>query len=263
MEPKLQTAIAAARKAGRIITKYYDDRQGIDITEKGLNDFASNVDNLAQDAIVYTLQKAYPDDGIIAEESFVDLKGDNTWIIDPLDGTRNFINGLPHFCISIALHHKNRIVLGLVYDPLKNELFTALDGKGAQLDHKRIRINKEKQLKNALIGTGFPTRHPDILENYLQSFNKMLPKVSDIRRPGAAALELAYVACGRLDGYWEPRLKIWDIAAGMILIKEAGGISSDFNAHDNLLDKNDITKDYDIAAGNLQLYKEIIKTLKQ
>lgn len=262
MYPLLNTAILAARKAGNFLTKKYDDLSNLTISQKGLNNFASDADEKSQKIITDVLTTAYPDHGIIAEESHIDIKNKYNWIIDPLDGTLNFIKGFPHFCISIALLVNNKIELGVIYDPLRNELFTALRGKGAKLDDTRIRINKNITLKNSVVGTGFPTHDKELLKINNKIFDKLIYNVIDLRRAGSAALDLAYVAMGRLDAFYELGLKIWDIAAGQLLIKEAGGISCDFNGKENLLDIHNPTQPLDIAAANIKLYKEMAKYLK-
>ncbi len=254
----LNTAVTAARKAGNYIMRAYDDKKRLEITSKGLHDFVTQVDHTAEELIIETLLTAYPKHDIIAEESGSNLKNKSEyqWIIDPLDGTLNFINGFPHFCISIALRVNNVIEHGVIYDPVRNELFTASRGCGASLDNRRMRVNKNNSIENSFLATGFPTRYPEQLDSYIKSFNSILRKTSDIRRAGSAALDLAYVAAGRLDGYWESGLKIWDVAAGSLMILEAGGYVGDFNGGEDYLNSGSI------IGGNMKLYKSILQEIK-
>ncbi len=237
MHPFLNIAIQAARTAGRSASHFFDRLDQITVTEKAKNDVVSEVDKVCEHEIIAIIKKAYPHHAILAEESgFEKNKDDYCWVIDPIDGTANFVNGLPHFCISIAVKKGNQLEIGCIYDPIRQELFTASRGKGAYLNNKRIRVSDTKKLENALVGTGFPFRYPDYMPTYLKTFNSILPQVSDIRRAGAAALDLAYVASGRLDAFWEAYLKPWDIAAGALLVQEAGGVVSDFNSQKDFLD---------------------------
>ncbi|MBI3561877.1 MAG: inositol-1-monophosphatase [Gammaproteobacteria bacterium] len=228
MHPMLNIAVRAARKAGGIITRFSDQVDTLKISSKAENDFVSEVDQLAEQAIVQILLKAYPNHSILAEESGVHQGNEFEWIIDPLDGTTNFLHGVPHYAVSIGLRHKGRLEVAVVYDPFKQEMFTASRGSGAQLNGKRIRVTKRTNLKGALLGTGIPFRELQILDTYLAMLRALLPETAGIRRAGSAALDLAYVAAGRLDGFWEFGLKPWDMAAGVLLIEEAGGIVCDF-----------------------------------
>jgi myo-inositol-1(or 4)-monophosphatase len=229
MHPALNIAITAARKAGNIIARAIDRLDTIKISMKSQNDFVSEIDKLAEQEIIHIIRKAYPNHGILAEESG-ETKGDDfIWIIDPLDGTSNFIHGFPHFAVSIALAHKNQLQQAVIYDPIRQELFTASRGEGAKLNQYRMRVSQCKELHSAMIGTGFPYKSIDRLPHYLKDFTELTKSVTAIRRAGSAALDLAYVAAGRLDGFWEYDLSPWDIAAGALLITEAGGLISEPN----------------------------------
>ncbi len=255
--PMLNIGIRAAHAAGDLIVRYIDRIEGLDVNSKGRNDFVSEVDKQAEAIIIDHIKKAYPGHGILAEES--GKHGDDTyqWVIDPLDGTTNFLHGFPQFAVSIALKHKGVLEQAVIYDPLRQELFTASKGAGAHLDNRRIRVSKQFVLEGALLGTGFPYSNMNNLEHYLQCFRKLCPLTAGIRRAGAAALDLAYVACGRLDGFWEYGLQEWDMAAGALLITEAGGIVSDIDKSDNFL------RTGNIIAGNLKLHAELMENLQQ
>ena len=257
-EPFINIAIQAARTAGNIIMRAVDRLDKIQITEKQPNDYVTEVDQHAEREIIAIIRKAHPNHSIIGEESGESVKqGDYTWIIDPLDGTRNFIHGFPHFAVSIAISYKNKIEHGVVYDPVRQELFTASRGKGAELNDRRIRVSKHKTLEECLLGTGFPHRHsPELITAYINSLKALLPFSGDVRRAGAATLDLAYVASGRLDGFWEMGLKPWDIAAGSLLVKEAGGLVSDFNGAE------DYFKTGNIVAANPKILKLLLKHLQ-
>ncbi|WP_432453901.1 MULTISPECIES: inositol-1-monophosphatase [unclassified Agarivorans] len=230
MHAMLNIAIRAARNAGKVVTQAYAQLDKIETTTKGANDYVTNVDKAAEKTIIDTLRNAFPDHSIIAEESGVSTGKDDEyqWVIDPLDGTTNFIKGIPHFSISIALRVRGKTEHGVVYDPLRNELFAASRGKGAQLNGYRLRVNKAKDLENTLIATGFPFKRKHYIESYLPMFAAIFAECSDIRRTGSAALDLAYVAAGRHDGFFELNLKPWDIAAGELIAREAGAIVTDF-----------------------------------
>lgn len=229
MQPMLNTAVKAARQAGNIILHHFDRGDSIDVREKATNDFVTAVDQAAEQAIIETLSNAYPDHAILAEESGDHAGSDYQWIIDPLDGTTNFMHGLPHCAVSIAVRHKNKLVHGVIYDPLRNELFTATAGSGSRLDNRRIRVSKTQRLQHSLLATGFPFKTMEHLDDWLSTLKHLLPRTRGVRRAGSAALDLAYVACGRFDGFWEAGLSPWDIAAGWLLVQEAGGIVTDYN----------------------------------
>jgi myo-inositol-1(or 4)-monophosphatase len=257
MHPLINIAVTAAREAGDIIMQHADRIDRLKIREKSKNDLVTEVDLKAEQAIISHIHKAYPTHGIIAEESGIQTSEDDdfTWIIDPLDGTSNFIHGFPHYAVSIAIKHKDKIEHGVVYDPVRKECFQASRGRGAQLNDKKIRVSKTSQIDNALLGTGFPFRNKALSPLYFDTFKALFEKSAGIRRAGAAALDLAYVASGRLDGFWEFGLKPWDIAAGSLLIKESGGLVSDINGFENYL------KTGEVIAAPPKIFKAIIQTL--
>jgi len=240
MHPMLNTAVKAARKAGSIINRASLDVDLVKVASKGRSDFVTEVDRAAEQAIVDILLKAYPDHAILAEESGASGDSEYTWIIDPLDGTTNFIHGFPQYAVSIALRHREHVTQAVVYDPTRNELFTASRGRGAFLNERRIRVSKRSKLSECLIGTGFPFRSFEHLDEYVRMFRSVTEHTAGIRRPGAAALDLAYVAAGRLDGFWEIGLSPWDMAAGSLLILEAGGLVSDFKGEAAYLEEGRI-----------------------
>jgi myo-inositol-1(or 4)-monophosphatase len=224
MHPLVNIAIGAARRAGETIVRNLDRIGGVTVSEKSRNDFVTEVDRAAEQVLIATIRKAYPSHGFLAEESGRQDGDDYTWIIDPLDGTTNFLHGFPQFAVSIACRHRDRPEIAVVLDPLRGELFTAARGEGAQLDGKRLRVSQRPGLDGALIGTGFPFReNRRWLKPYLAMLERVMDTTAGVRRPGAASLDLAYVAAGRLDGFWEVGLAPWDTAAGHLLISEAGG----------------------------------------
>jgi myo-inositol-1(or 4)-monophosphatase len=240
MHPMLNTAVKAARKAGSIINRASLDVDLVKVTAKGRSDFVTEVDRAAEQAIVDILLKAYPDHAILAEESGASGDSEYTWIIDPLDGTTNFIHGFPQYAVSIALRHREHVTQAVVYDPTRNELFTATRGRGAFVNERRMRVSRRTKLSECLIGTGFPFRSFEHLDEYVLMFRSVTEHTAGIRRPGAAALDLAYVAAGRLDGFWEIGLSPWDMAAGSLLILEAGGLVSDFKGEPAYLEEGRI-----------------------
>ena len=255
--PLLNIATEAARSASKIILRFMDHIESIEINEKDINDIVTEVDKHSEQEIIYQIQKAYPDHSILSEECG-HIEGNHfTWIIDPLDGTNNYVHGFPHFAISIAVKVEDRLEIGLVYDPIRNELFTAARGQGAHLNNRRIRVSECKKLENALIGTGFPYKKKQHIKPYLNVFESIFLSASGIRRAGSAALDLAYVAAGRLDGFWEASLNEWDMAAGTLLIQEAGGMLSDFQGETNYLFTGNI------IAGNPKIHKSIQELLKK
>ena len=238
MHPMLTVAVRAARRAGRIINRASLDLDQLQVARKQRNDFVTEVDHASEQAIIDTLLTAYPDHAILAEESgHTAGKGvakafheaEHLWVIDPLDGTTNFIHGFPQYAISIALMQRGVVTQAVVYDPNRDELFTASKGSGAFLNDRRIRVSKRTRLDEALVGTGFPYRQLDHVDEYLRLFKLVTERAAAVRRPGAAALDLAYVACGRYDAFFEFGLAPWDVAAGSLLITEAGGLIGDFN----------------------------------
>ena len=231
----LNIAVRAARSAGEIILRSADKASHLAVDSKGKNDFATEIDRLAEKEIISIIKAAYPEHSILAEESGEHAGNDFVWVIDPLDGTTNFIHGFPQYAVSIALKYKNRIEIGVVYDPLREELFTAKRGGGAMLNNRRLRVTALTSMKGALIGTGFPFKVPQHLDAYLNMFRAITIDSAGIRRAGSAALDLAYLAAGRLDAFWEIELKEWDMAAGILLVKEACGVATDFSFNDNYL----------------------------
>jgi len=231
----LNIAVRAARSAGEIILRSADKASHLAVDSKGKNDFATEIDRLAEKEIISIIKAAYPEHSILAEESGEHAGNDFVWIIDPLDGTTNFIHGFPQYAVSIALKYKDRIEIGVVYDPQRDELFTAKRGGGAMLNNRRLRVTALTSMKGALIGTGFPFKVPQHLDAYLNMFRAITIDSAGIRRAGSAALDLAYLAAGRLDAFWEIELKEWDMAAGILLVKEAGGVATDFSFKDDYL----------------------------
>lgn len=256
-DPILNIAIEAARAAGNIIIRALQRLDTLKIATKGPNDFVTETDQRVEREIIAIIRKAYPSHGFLGEEGGEQPGDDYQWIIDPIDGTRNFIHGFPHFAVSIAVSHKNMIKHGVIYDPLRQELFTATRGKGAMLNERRMRVAKCKHLEESLLATGFAYRYTNP-ENPIQAriLEAILPVCGDIRRAGAATLDLAYVACGRLDGFWEMGLHVWDIAAGILLVKEAGGIVCDLEGGEDYL------KTGNIIAANPVITRQFLKTIK-
>jgi myo-inositol-1(or 4)-monophosphatase len=228
MHPTLNIAVKAARRAGSIINRASLDIDLLEVRAKQPNDFVTEIDRAAEDAIIDVIREAYPEHGILAEESGKTGESDFQWIIDPLDGTTNFIHGFPQYSVSIALAEKGVLQHAVVYDPSRNELFTASRGRGAFLNDRRIRVSKRSRLLESLIGTGFPFKDMAHIDAYIAMFRELTGKTAGIRRPGSAAIDLAYVACGRTDGFFEIGLNPWDMAAGVLLVSEAGGLVSDF-----------------------------------
>ncbi|MGG7054758.1 inositol monophosphatase family protein [Nitrosomonas sp. ANs5] len=258
MHPMLTIAVKAARRAGSIINRASQNLERLTVTRKAHSDFVSEVDGAAEEAIIKTLLDAYPDHSILAEESGNSgdaSKSEYQWIIDPLDGTTNFLHGFPKYGVSIALLHRGVLSQAVVYDPVKDELFTASRGGGAFLNDHRIRVSKRTQLGESLIGTGFPFRDFTHMEAYLAMFKDVIPRTAGIRRPGSAALDLAYVAAGRYDGFWEMGLAPWDMAAGCLLILEAGGMVSDLEGNEHFL------KSGQVVAGNPKIFVQLLQII--
>ena len=243
MHPSLNIAVKAARRAASIINRASGQLELIPVQAKAPSDFVSEVDRAAEAAIIEVLRDAYPEHAILAEESGLSSPSETAefqWIIDPLDGTTNFLHGFPQYAVSIALLKNGVLDQAVVFDPTRNELFTASKGAGAFLNDRRIRVSRRVRLSESLIGTGFPFRQFDNVDAYLGAFRELTQKTAGIRRPGAAALDLAYVACGRLDGFWEFGLQPWDMAAGALLIQEAGGLVSDLAGESGYLDSGNV-----------------------
>ena len=252
----LSNAVKAAREAGRIINRASQDVNALTITSKTFNDFVSEVDHAAERAIIDTLKAAYPDHGFLGEESGnTNQESENIWIIDPLDGTTNFLHNYPFYCISIALQQKGVLTQAVIYDPVRNDLFTATKGRGAFLNDKRIRVTNRSKLQDSLIATGFPFRDFTHLDTYMAMLKDMIKKTTGIRRPGSAALDLAYVAAGFTDGFFEINLSAWDIAAGGLLVQEAGGIVADFEGNESWL------KTGNIVAANPKVFAQILQAV--
>ena len=257
MHPMLNIAIRAARTAGDSIVREMDRTRDISIETKGKNDFVTEVDKNAEEIIINTIKNAYPNHAFLAEETGQRGESDFLWIIDPLDGTTNFLHGFPHFSVSIALQNKGVLEQAVIYDPLKQELFTASKGKGAQLNNRKIRVSIKNTLDGALLGTGFPYNNESVMQQFIESYKNLFPNVAGIRRAGVASLDLAYVACGRLDGFWEFNLRPWDIAAGALIIQEAGGINAE------LTGGADYMKTGNIISANPKMIKAMLKVLSK
>lgn len=255
----LTVAIKAARLAGDVILNSIGGLTKDDIKQKQASDFVTKVDIESENVIIRTIRESFPHHAILAEESSKDNKERDgfQWIIDPLDGTTNYIHGYPAFSVSIALAFKGEVIAGVIFDPLRNELFTAEKGKGAFLNNNPIGVSDVSALKDSLISTGFPVRQKDIIDRYLMLFKNLFYKVRDIRRAGSAAIDLAYLASGRCDGFFEIGLGPWDIAAGSIIIKEAGGIITDFGGGEDFLTTGNI------VAGPPALHEEMLKEVKK
>lgn len=255
--PLLNIGVRAARRAGDLIVRHINQLDAIKVASKGKNDFVSEVDRMAEEDIIQTIRRSYPDHAFLAEESGARGKAEYTWVIDPLDGTTNFLHGFPVFAVSIAVMHGDRIEHGVIYDPMRQELFTASRGGGAQLDGRKIRVSQARNLPEALIGTGFPYKPgSDWLEAYVAMLADAMRETAGVRRPGAAALDLAYVAAGRLDGFWEIGLNLWDIAAGALMIQEAGGLVSDLAGGDAWQATGNV------AAGNPRIHAALLRLIE-
>jgi myo-inositol-1(or 4)-monophosphatase len=255
--PHVTIAARAARSAGNVILRYMNRIDGLNVVEKQQMDFVSEVDKLAEAEIIKELRRAYPDHAILAEESGALGKGPLTWVIDPLDGTHNYLRSIPHFCVSIALLEKGVPVHAVIFDPLRDELYTASKGDGAYLNDRRMRVSKRENLGGAMIATGFPFRQREHLAPQLDMTRAILGQAEDIRRSGSAALDLAYVAAGRYDGYFEIGLKPWDMAAGVLLVHEAGGRYCDFAGRDGIPESGNL------VAGNLNVTKAMVDAIGQ
>jgi myo-inositol-1(or 4)-monophosphatase len=241
MHPMLNIAVRAARRAGSIINRAALGGDALVVKAKRANDFVTQVDRAAEETIIEIVRKAYPDHGFVAEESGTSAQdAEYRWIIDPIDGTTNFIHGFPQYGVSIGIEHRGALAHAVVYDPVKNELFTASKGRGAFLNDRRVRVSKCARLQDALIGTGFPYKELDRLGLYTRQLAHFMRSAAGVRRAGAASLDLAYVACGRLDAFWELGLSKWDMAAGALLITEAGGLVADPDGEQGFMENGDI-----------------------
>ncbi len=258
LHPMLNIAIKAARSAGSIINRAALDLEVLKVGRKGPNDYVSEVDRAAEHIIIQTLLDAYPGHGILAEESGREhgaQHSDYVWIIDPLDGTTNFLHGFPVYAVSIALAYKNQVQQAVVYDPTRNDLFFASKGRGAFLNDRRLRVSKRLRLADALIGTGFPFRKGDNFKRYVKMFEEVMQSCAGLRRPGAAALDLCYVAAGYYDGFFETGLSPWDVAAGSLMITEAGGLIGNFTGEADFLHQREV------VAGNPKVYGQLVQML--
>jgi len=257
MHPYLNIAIKAVRRAGTIITRHIDQFDSVTFYEKGQNDLVTKVDTAVEEDIIETIKKAYPHHAILGEETGQHPGEEFTWVIDPIDGTLNFVHGFPQFAVSIGIHYKDMPEHGVIYDPISQDLYTASRGRGAQLNGKRLRVSKRDSLEGALIATSFPFRNREshTVDQYLNVSKQLFSKSADIRRVGSAALNLAYVAAGRLDGMWETDLKPWDISAGLLLVKEAGGFVTDFSGN------NDYFTNGNVIAGTAKVHGEMLKII--
>jgi myo-inositol-1(or 4)-monophosphatase len=256
MQPILNIAVKAARRAGDLIVKSLSRLDSLDVSSKGRNDFVTDIDRQAEQDIITTIRRMHPDHAILAEESGRSGRDENLWIIDPLDGTTNFLHGNPVFSVSIAFERRGRLEHAVVYDPMRQEFFTASRGEGAQLEGRKIRVSKQKELEGALIGTGFPYRaNAKWLEPYISMMRVVMTMAAGVRRPGSAALDLAFVAAGRLDGFWELGLSPWDTAAGTLLITEAGGLVSNLSGGEYMQGGN-------IICGNPKVHAGLVAALR-
>ena len=254
----INVAVKAARTAGSIINRAALDVEAVRISQKQVNDFVTEVDQAAEASIIETLLTAYPGHGIWAEESGREHGAKDSefvWIIDPLDGTSNFIHGFPVYCVSIALAVKGKIEQGVIYDPSRNDLFTATKGRGAYLNDRRLRVSKRIRLQECLIANGFPFRPGDDYNTHLQMMGDMMQRTSGLRRSGSAALDLAYVAAGYSDGFFEPGLQPWDVAAGALMVTEAGGLVGNFSGDADFLEQSEC------MAGNPRIYGQMVGIL--
>jgi myo-inositol-1(or 4)-monophosphatase len=256
MHPMLNMAVKAARSAGSIIMRHHDQLDRLTVETKGRKDYVSEVDRMAENEIIRILRAAYPYHGFLAEETGAQTGDEYVWIIDPLDGTTNFLHGFPHFAVSIGLKHKDRLEQAVVFDPSRDELFTASRGNGAQLNDRRIRVSRVTELEYALLGAGFPFRSHHHMEPWINMLRDFMLNTSGIRRPGSAALDLAYVACGRYEGFWEIGLSPWDMAAGALLVQEAGGMVTDFSGDQAYLESGNV------IAGNPKIHAEMLRRIQ-
>ncbi|GAA5182678.1 inositol monophosphatase family protein [Niveibacterium umoris] len=256
MHPTLNIAVKAARRAASIINRASMDLDQIEVRAKQPNDFVTEVDRAAEAAIIETIREAYPDHAILAEESGAFGDSEHQWIIDPLDGTTNFIHGFPQYAVSIAYAQAGVVQHGVVFDPTRNELFTASRGRGAFLNDRRIRVSKRIRLSDALVGTGFPYRAFEHAEAYIKIFRELTEKTAGLRRPGSASLDLAYVACGRFDAFFEIGLAPWDFSAAALMVQEAGGLVSDFAGDADYVNTGNI------VAGTPKVFSQLMQIIQ-
>jgi myo-inositol-1(or 4)-monophosphatase len=241
MNPLQNVAVMAARRGGNVLIRYLPKLEKLKVERKGHNDFVSEADRAAEAAVIEIIHKHYPEHAILAEESGAHGESDTVWIIDPLDGTTNYLHGFPVFCVSVGVRVNGRMEAAAVYDPLRQELFAASRGNGATLDDHKLRVSGRRDLEHALVGTGFPFRQGDKeIEPYLAMLGRIIRNTAGVRRPGAAALDLCYVAAGRLDAFFETGLRAWDLAAGSLIIREAGGIVSGLDGSENYFESGHV-----------------------
>ncbi len=257
MHALVNIAISAVRNANKIIMRSIEHLEGGKISGKDRHDFALEVEQLAAKEIVSTIHKAYPEHRILNNHHEPHNNDDYAWIIDPIDGIVNYAHAFPHFCSSIAVKHKEKIEHAVIYDPIRQDLFAASRGDGAYLNERRIRVSPHKQAEGALLGTGFPRKQIQHLKPYINTFAALFPELDGIRRSGSSALDLAYIAAGRLEGFWEFSLKEWNMAAGVLLVKEAGGLVGDFQGEENYFESGNL------IAGNPKIFKLILQTIQQ
>jgi myo-inositol-1(or 4)-monophosphatase len=255
-KPVVNIAVQAARNAGRVMLRSLGKLNTLNVSEKDRFDFTSDVDRMAEAEVIKELRKAYPDHAILGEESGQIGESRFTWVVDPLDGTSNYLRGFPFFCVSIALVENGVPIAGVIYNPLSEELFTAHKGSGAFLNDKRIRVAGKTSIEGCVIGTGFPPRQRKALNPQLRMIKNLLSDAEDLRRTGSAALDLAFVACGRMDGYFEFGLKQWDIAAGVLLVREAGGLCLDFDGQENFMESGNL------IAGNIKVATQMVARMR-
>jgi myo-inositol-1(or 4)-monophosphatase len=256
MHPMLNIAVKAARRAGDLINRASQNLDVLTVKHKSLNDLVSEVDRAAEEAIIDVIRGAYPEHAILAEESGASGDSEFQWIIDPLDGTTNFLHGFPQYCVSIGMLHKGVPTHGVIFDPTRNDLYTASRGRGAFLNDRRLRVSKRDKLIDGLIGTGFPFRMFEHLDAYDGMLKDLMTKCAGVRRPGSAALDLAAVAAGRFDGFWEIGLAPWDMAAGVLMITESGGLVSDFEGNDKFLERGQI------VAGSPKIFSQLLQVIQ-
>jgi len=254
--PMVNTAVKAARRAGRIINQAADNLDVLTVRHKSLNDLVSEVDRASEAAIIDTIRTAYPDHAILAEESGAAGESEYVWIIDPLDGTTNYLHGLPQYCVSIGMAHKGVITHGVIFDPTRNDLYVSSRGRGAFLNERRMRVSRRDKLIDALLGTGFPFRMFEHIDAYVAMMKHLMTRTAGIRRPGSAALDLAAVAAGRLDAFWEIGLSPWDMAAGVLMIQEAGGLVGDLEGNDHHMQSGNI------VAGNPKIFAQLVQAIQ-
>jgi myo-inositol-1(or 4)-monophosphatase len=248
--------VRAARQAGNVIMRSFGRLDTLSVAEKQANDFVSEVDRNAEQAIIDTIRRAYPAHAILAEETGSQGAHAFEWVIDPLDGTTNYLHGFPQFAVSIALRHQGRLESAVIYDPVHDEMFTADRGAGALLNDRRLRVTDRKGLRGALIGTGIPFRDQRYMDAYLEMLRALTKDTAGIRRPGSAALDFAYVAAGRLDGFWELGLSVWDFAAGALIVQEAGGTVSDIRGGSRHMDSGNV------ITANVRLHREMVDAIR-